>query len=49
MHANHLKTGQLQQLQLTPVTLVTSTGQTGAQYVHRTNTLAVQTGDLETT
>jgi hypothetical protein len=47
MHANHLKTGQLQQLQLTPVRLVTTTGQTGAQHVHRTNTLTGQTGDLE--
>jgi hypothetical protein len=31
MHANHLKTGQLQQLQLTPVRPVTTTSQTGAQ------------------
>jgi hypothetical protein len=30
MHANQLKTGQLQQLQLTPVRPVTTTGQTGA-------------------
>jgi hypothetical protein len=30
MHANHLKTGQLQRLQLTPVRPVTTTGQTGA-------------------
>jgi hypothetical protein len=29
MHANHLKPGQLQQLQLTPVRPVTTTGQTG--------------------
>jgi hypothetical protein len=31
MHANQLKTGQLQQLQLTPVRPVMTTGQTGAQ------------------
>jgi hypothetical protein len=30
MHANQLKTEQLQQLQLTPVRLVITTGQTGA-------------------
>jgi hypothetical protein len=36
MHANHLTTGQLQQLWLRPVT---TTGQTGAQHVHRTSTL----------
>jgi hypothetical protein len=42
MHANHLKKGQLQQLQLTPVT---TTGQTGAQHVHRTSTLTGHTGD----
>jgi hypothetical protein len=30
MHANHLKIGQLQQLQLTPVRPVTTTGQTDA-------------------
>jgi hypothetical protein len=30
MHANQLKTGQLQQLQLTPVRPVNATGQTGA-------------------
>jgi hypothetical protein len=30
MHANQLKTGQLQQLQLTPVRPVITTGQTGA-------------------
>jgi hypothetical protein len=47
MHANHLKTGQLQQLQLTPVRPVTTTGQTGAQHVHRTSTLTGQTGDLD--
>jgi hypothetical protein len=46
MHANRLKTGQLQQLQLTPVRPVTSTGQTGAQHVHKTSTLTDQTGDL---
>jgi hypothetical protein len=39
MHANHLKTGQLQQPQLTPVRLVITTGQTSAQHVHRTSTL----------
>jgi hypothetical protein len=44
MHANHLKTGKLQQLQLTPVRPVTTTGQTGAQHVHRTSTLTGQTG-----
>jgi hypothetical protein len=47
MHANHLKTRQLQQLQLTPVRPVTTTGQTGAQYVHKTSTLTGQTGDLD--
>jgi hypothetical protein len=47
MHANQLKTGQLQQLQLTLVRPVTSTGQTGAQHVHRTSTLTGQTGDLD--
>jgi hypothetical protein len=31
MHANQLKTGQLQQLQLTPVRPVITTGQTGVQ------------------
>jgi hypothetical protein len=46
MHANHLKTRQLQQLQLTPVRPVTTTGQTGAQHVHRTSTLIGQTNDL---
>jgi hypothetical protein len=30
MHVNQLKTGQLQQLQLTPVSPVIATGQTGA-------------------
>jgi hypothetical protein len=45
MHINHLKTGQLQQLQLTSVRPVTTTGQTGAQHVHRTSTLTGQTGD----
>jgi hypothetical protein len=45
MHANHLKTGQLQQLQLTPVRPVTTTSQTGAQHVHRTSTLTGQTSD----
>jgi hypothetical protein len=30
MHANQLKTGQPQQLQLTPVIPVITTGQTGA-------------------
>jgi hypothetical protein len=44
MHANHLKTGQLQQLQLTPVKLVTTTGQTGAQHMNRASTLTGQTG-----
>jgi hypothetical protein len=47
MHANLLKTGQLQQLQLTPVRPVTTTGQTGAQHVHRASTLTGQTGDLD--
>jgi hypothetical protein len=47
MHANHLKTGQVQQLQLTPVRPVTTTGQTGAQHVHRTSTLSGQTGALD--
>jgi hypothetical protein len=47
MHANHLKIGKLQQLQLTPVRPVTTTGQTGAQHVHRTSTLTGQTGDLD--
>jgi hypothetical protein len=47
MHANHLKTGQLQQLLLTPVRPSTTTGQTGAQHVHRTSTLIGQTGDLD--
>jgi hypothetical protein len=47
MHANHLKTGQLQQLQLTPVRPVTATGQTGAQHVHRTSTPTGETGDLD--
>jgi hypothetical protein len=47
MHANHLKTEQLQQLQLTPVRPVTTTGQTGAQHVHWTSTLTGQTGDLD--
>jgi hypothetical protein len=46
MHANHLKTGQLQQLYLTPVRPVTTTGQTSAQHVHRTSTRTGQTGDL---
>jgi hypothetical protein len=46
MHANHLKTGQLQQFQLTPVRPVSTTGQTGAQHVHMTSTLIGQTGDL---
>jgi hypothetical protein len=45
MHANHLKIGQLQQLQLTPFRPVTTTGQTGAQHVHRTSTLTGPTGD----
>jgi hypothetical protein len=31
MHANLLKTGQLQQLRCTPVRPITTTGQTGAQ------------------
>jgi hypothetical protein len=44
MNANHLKIGQLQQLQLRPVT---TTGQTGAQHVHRTSTLTGQTGDRD--
>jgi hypothetical protein len=44
MHANHLKTGQLQQLQLTPVRPVIITDPTGAQHVHRTSTLTGQTG-----
>jgi hypothetical protein len=47
MHANHLKPGHLQQLQLTPVRPVTTTGQTSAQHVHRTSTLTGQTGDLD--
>jgi hypothetical protein len=47
MHANHLETRQLQQLQLTPVRPVTTTGQTGAQHVHRNITLTGQTGDLD--
>jgi hypothetical protein len=47
MHAIHLKTGQLQQLQLTPVRPVTTTSRTGAQHVHRTSTLTGQTGDLD--
>jgi hypothetical protein len=47
MHENHLKTGQLQQLQLTPVRPVTAIGQTGSQHVHRTSTLTGQTGDLD--
>jgi hypothetical protein len=47
MHANHLKTGQLQQLQITPVRMVTTTGQTGAQHVHKTSTLTDQTDDLD--
>jgi hypothetical protein len=47
MQANHLKTGQLQQLQLAPVRPVTTTSQTGAQHVHRTSTLAGQTSDLD--
>jgi hypothetical protein len=47
MHANHLKTGQLQQLPLTPVKPVTTTGQTGVQHVHRTSTHTGQTGDLD--
>jgi hypothetical protein len=47
MHANHLKTGQLQQLQLTPIKPVTTTGQTGAQHVHMTSTLTGQNGDLD--
>jgi hypothetical protein len=46
MHENQLKTGQLQQLQLTPVRPVITTGQTGAQHVHRTSTHTGQTGDL---
>jgi hypothetical protein len=45
MHANHLKIEQLQQHQLTPVRPVTTTGQTGAQHVHKTTTLTGQTGD----
>jgi hypothetical protein len=44
MHANQLKTGQLQQHQLTPVRPVITTGQTGAQHVHRTSTHTCQTG-----
>jgi hypothetical protein len=47
MHANHLKTGQLQQFQLSPVRPVTTTGQTGAQHVKRASTLTGQTGDLD--
>jgi hypothetical protein len=47
MDANLLKTGQLQQLQLTPVRPVTTTGQTGAQHVHRASTLTSQSGDLD--
>jgi hypothetical protein len=47
MHANHLKIGQLQQLQLTPVRSVSTTGQTDAQHVHRTSTLTGQTSDLD--
>jgi hypothetical protein len=47
MHANHLKTGQLQQLQLILVRPVTTSSQTGAQHVHRTSTLTGQTGDLD--
>jgi hypothetical protein len=46
MHANHLKTGQLQQLQLTPVRPFITTGQTGAQHVHKTSTHTGQIGDL---
>jgi hypothetical protein len=46
MHANQLKTGQLQQLQFILVRPVTITGQTGAQHVHRTSTLTGPTGDL---
>jgi hypothetical protein len=38
------KTGQLQQLQLTPVRPVTTTGQTGSQHVHGTSTHTGQTG-----
>jgi hypothetical protein len=44
MHAKQLKTGQLQQLQLAPVRPVITTGQTGAQHVHRTSTHTGQTG-----
>jgi hypothetical protein len=33
--------------QLSPVRPVTTTGQTGAQHVHRTSTLTGQTGDLD--
>jgi hypothetical protein len=47
MHANHLKTGQLQHFQLTPVRPVITTSQTGAQHVHRTSTHTDQTGDLD--
>jgi hypothetical protein len=47
MHANNLNTGQLQQLQLTPIRPVITTGQTGAQHVHRTSTLTGQIGDLD--
>jgi hypothetical protein len=47
MHANQLKTGQLQQLQLTLVRPVITTGQTGAQHVHRTSTYTGQTGDKQ--
>jgi hypothetical protein len=47
MHANLLKTGQLQQLQLTPVRPVITTGQTGAKDVHRIITHTGQTGDLD--
>jgi hypothetical protein len=42
MHANHLKTGQRQQIQLTLVKPVTTIGQTSAQHVHRTSTLSVR-------
>jgi hypothetical protein len=47
MHANQLKTGQLHQLQLTPVKPVITTGQTGAKDVHRTSTRTGQTCDLD--
>jgi hypothetical protein len=47
MHANQLKIGQLQQLQLTPVRPVITTCQTGASDVHRISTYTSQTGDLD--